>query len=330
MGGTFKRHIRDVSQRRQSSWTDAVKTESGDVRCAAEMHKQLVEDYGGTKRKENNKRLKTDEFVFLLAEPGEIERPAKKIDHDGIEDVKKHFCFFAMRPGVVLKREFSCWCTACVAAFLDGPACRTNLQRHYRVMENKQDKLDSYLYKVSACTKTGSVNESIYSWDAHRSDCRPKKGPNIDDRDKEVCKLGIAVATTLEKGDLCLVESTEYPEDMWLAEVVVPAHRHSGAKNKQQKRVKSRGGTTVFYGGEYQLNVKFLKRVLTVPATSYSEMLEFYKDNTAVVDVVQAREVRARVTRFSVDTVRIKGIKPKVERITLDRSEEARALCNCR
>lgn len=330
MSGTFKRYIRNISQQRHTQNVDPkdiIRTESGNIRTAKEMYEQLRYKFGGKKTEKMN------EYVFLYVECNEIERPSRTIEHDPIEDLKRHFSFFAMRPGVVLKRELSCWCTACVAAFMEGPAKREHLRRHFK-WRMPNEKEDSYIYSVVHCDKNDTTNSSIYAWDAHRTACRPKKGSNLDNRDEEVCQHGLKLAKELKVNDLCLIESSKYPMELWLAEVVAEPKqfsRSSGSRKRLKgcvERVKVGSTNVDFWPGDVKLEVKIYERVWS---EEYSEQLEFYRDDTFdSVLPIHGREVRGKVVDYATDMAVLATGAEAVERVTLDRAEEARALAWCR
>lgn len=332
MSGAFKRYVRKISQQRHTPNVDPmdiIKTESGNIRTAKEMYQQLVHKFGGKKTE------KMDEYVFLYVEYDEIERPSKTIEHDAIEDLKRHFSFFAMRPGVVLKREFSCWCTACVVAFMEGPSKRERLRRRFKRSMLPDDKQDSYLYSVVDCDKNDTTNSSVFAWDAHRTACQPKKGSNLDTRDEEVCNHGLELAKKLKVNDLCLIESSEYPMELWLAQVVAKPKqfpRSSGARKRSKgcvERVKVGSTNVDFWPGDVKLEVKIYDRVRS---EKYSEQLEFYRDDdTDTFDSVlpvHGREVRGTVGhgQYATDMKVLAAGAEAVERITLYRAVEARAL----
>ena len=73
-----------------------------------------------------------NEVVVIYTPTGEIVRPKPDYEYDKMPGIKKTFLFMPIRKGVVLQRDFACWCCACMQASAPGEG---SMDSSYRCAE---------------------------------------------------------------------------------------------------------------------------------------------------------------------------------------------------
>lgn len=188
------------------------RTESHGLATPQDCYEQLRFEFS-KERQLDQKSRKIGAFDILWADRNDIPRGDSNFDveYDTITDVTKHYQFFVRRHNAVLKRPYSCWCTACVRAVAAGPGVDSVLRRQYNRMYMR--------HRVAGCRH--EARPDLCAWSAHECHCTAKSGRLVDDRDDEIVQHGVELAKRLEPGMWVLVE-TAPPDELWLAKVAGP------------------------------------------------------------------------------------------------------------
>jgi hypothetical protein len=81
-------------------------------KTALHVHQQLDGHFGFEKWREAaaEKSRAISRFVFQFAVDGDIQRPAKEIEFERIEQITRSYQYMMIKEGGVLVRRYSCWC----------------------------------------------------------------------------------------------------------------------------------------------------------------------------------------------------------------------------
>ena len=214
------------------------------------MHQQLDGHFGSEKWRETaeEKSRAISRFVFQFAADGDIQRPAKEIEFERIEQTTRSNQYMMVKEGDVLVRRHSCWCLHCMQCAMTGHAA---LSSDYRIGQCVRGVADPELYEYT------------------NRNCRVKNGTGVGGPDERARVHGHQLAAKLDEGggQWVLVEAFDEDGDgdeVWLARTVPAPSLHDKCCRRMTKQTTLHGEetrSTAFSNGDYAIMVEWFERV---------------------------------------------------------------------
>ena len=156
IGAWMKRTVRqDIVDNRPPD-RKTIKTESGNVLSPKEVAEHLKASFNTEEYVQSHLQKTINEVVVIYTPTAEIIRPKPDHKYAAMPGMKKTFLFMPVREGVVLQRDFACWCGACMRASAPGEG---SMDASYRCVECESEGLGWRETDVSREDAAGVANE---------------------------------------------------------------------------------------------------------------------------------------------------------------------------
>ena len=133
-----------------------IKSESGDIMTPKEVAEHLKASFNTDEFVASHLQKTINEVVVIYTPTAEIIRPTPDYVYAAMPGMKKTYLFMPVREGVVLQRDFACWCNACMRASAPGEG---SMDSNYHCMACSSPQLPWRETNVAREDAAGVANE---------------------------------------------------------------------------------------------------------------------------------------------------------------------------